>query len=43
MNTFENKQQTDSSYTDFSKAFDKVNQTLLIEKLKVLQFRDCAL
>lgn len=35
---FVNSQQTDAIYTDFSKAFDKVNHTLLLYKLNLMGF-----
>ena len=38
MDSFNNGFQTDVIYTDFSKAFDTVNHTLLIKKLSLLGF-----
>ena len=37
---FSNRLQVDSVYTDFAKAFDRVNHNLLIMKLDKLGFRD---
>ena len=36
VNNFENRSQTDVIYTDFSKAFDRVNHKMLIKKLDLL-------
>lgn len=41
--SFYNSQQTDVVYTDFSKAFDKVNHELLIEKLYLIGFSEALL
>jgi len=38
INGFKNKMQTDVMYTDFSKAFDSVNHSLLLFKLNQLGF-----
>jgi Reverse transcriptase (RNA-dependent DNA polymerase) len=38
LQAFESRLQVDSIYTDFAKAFDRVNHTLLIEKLNVMGF-----
>lgn len=40
---FVNKKQTDVVYTDFSKAFDKVNHLLLIKKLHLMGFTQSCL
>lgn len=40
---FVNNKQTDAVYTDFSKAFDKVNHNLLINKLNMLGFNPTSL
>ena len=38
-NNFEHRLQTDVIYTDFAKAFDKVNHSILIQKLNSLGFK----
>jgi len=40
LNSFPNYQQTDVIYTDFEKAFDRINHELLIHKLKIIGFTD---
>ena len=40
MNPLENGLQVDFIYEDFSKAFDTVNQKILIYKLKIMKFDD---
>ena len=43
LNAFENKFQVDSVYTDFSKAFDRVDHKLLLAKLKAYGMGEGAL
>lgn len=43
LNAFERQSQVDSIYTDFTKAFDRVNHILLIAKLKALGVEGCVL
>lgn len=38
--TFEKRSQVDTVYTDFSKAFDKVNHAILLEKMNGMGFSD---
>lgn len=40
---FFHRKQTDVIYTDFSKAFDKVNHVLLLRKLRMMGFADSAI
>lgn len=35
LNSFNNQSQTDKIYTDMEKSFDKINDKLLIDKLKI--------
>jgi hypothetical protein len=42
-NTMERGVQTDSIYTDYSKAFDRVNHDMLIAKMKLMGIQDPAL